>query len=128
MDTHVANGPISNSYHCSSESAEINIDNIVTAVAKLNVRILRLREEIVAFKNENMVSSVLTHNSLRYDQEEIKKYFLPTIFLWINTCKCISLITLEYVISIKHINEIDFSLTQSNSPKYSYFSSSPKYS
>lgn len=69
MDAHVANGLISNSYHCSSENAEINIDNIITAVAELNIRILRLREEIVALKNEIMVSSVLMYN-LRYDSRK----------------------------------------------------------
>lgn len=61
----IVNELISN---CSSEDAEINIDNIVTAVAELNIRILRLREEIVAFKNENMFSTVMTHNSSRYNQ------------------------------------------------------------
>lgn len=59
---------ISNSYRGSSENAEINIDNIITAVARLNVRILQLREEIVAFKNENVISSVSKYNSLRYEK------------------------------------------------------------
>lgn len=64
MDTYVVNDLISN---CSSEDAEVNIDNIVTAVAELNIRILRLREEIITFKNENMISSIVAHNSSRYN-------------------------------------------------------------
>jgi len=68
-NTHVANGLTSNSY-CSAqnENAEINIDNVIVAVAELNVKIMRLREEIVAFKNENIISSIMTYNSSRYNQ------------------------------------------------------------
>ncbi|XP_036139226.1 uncharacterized protein LOC118644569 [Monomorium pharaonis] len=61
MDTYGTNKLTSNSYHGSREDAEINIDNIIVAVAELNIRILRLREEIVAFKNENAIS-LSTHN------------------------------------------------------------------
>jgi len=73
MDTHtntnVANGLTANSYCLSeNENAEINIDNVIVAVAELNVKIMRLREEIVAFKNENIISSIMTHNSSRYNQ------------------------------------------------------------
>jgi len=66
-NTHVANELTSN---CSSENenAEINIDNVIVAVAELNVKIMRLREEIVAFKNENIISSIMTHNLSRYNQ------------------------------------------------------------
>lgn len=70
MDTHVGdtnNGLTSNSHHYSSENAEINIDNIIAAVTQLNIRIFRLREEIVAFKNENIIHSAMTNNLIRYD-------------------------------------------------------------
>lgn len=36
-----------------SGDAEIIIDNLVAALAGLNSKILRLRDEIVAFKNKN---------------------------------------------------------------------------
>jgi len=63
MDTHIAdtnNELTSNSHHYSSENAEINIDNIITAVTQLNTRIFR--EEIVAFKNENIIYSAVMNN------------------------------------------------------------------
>lgn len=43
----------SNLYHCLFDNAEINIDTIVVAIAELSMRILQLRKEIIAFKNEN---------------------------------------------------------------------------
>lgn len=55
----------SNLYHCSFDNAEINIDTIVVAVAELNERILQLRKEIVAFKNENELYLTVTRNFLR---------------------------------------------------------------
>lgn len=78
MDTHVANELISNSYRRASENAEINIDNIVAAVARLNIGILGLRKEIVAFKNENAISSVSKHNSSRY--EKLRNIFYRQFF------------------------------------------------
>lgn len=41
------------SNHCLFENADISIDTIIAAVAELNNKILQLRKEIVAFKNEN---------------------------------------------------------------------------
>lgn len=43
----------SNLYHCLFDNAEINIDTIIVAIAELSMRILQLRKEIIAFKNEN---------------------------------------------------------------------------
>lgn len=47
MDPRAANV----AYRCSSCSAEIDIECIVAAVAELNDKISRLRQEIDAFKN-----------------------------------------------------------------------------
>lgn len=55
----------SNLYHCLFDNAEINIDTIIAAVAELNNRILQLRKEIVAFKNENEVYLTVAHNLSR---------------------------------------------------------------
>jgi len=59
------NRQASNTYHYSSENAEINIDTIAAAVAKLNYKILRLRKEIVAFKNENKSHLIAAQNLSR---------------------------------------------------------------
>lgn len=59
------NKQASNAYHYSSENPEINLDSIATAVAKLNYKILQLRREIVAFKNENKSHLIAAQNSSR---------------------------------------------------------------
>ncbi|KAM0728716.1 hypothetical protein ACS0PU_004971 [Formica fusca] len=57
--------------HCSFDNAEINIDTIVVAVAELNERILQLRKEIVAFKNENELYLTVTRNFLSPTPSEL---------------------------------------------------------
>jgi len=51
----------SNLYHL-FEYSEINIDTIAIAVAELNNRIVQLRKEIIAFKNENEIYLTVTSN------------------------------------------------------------------
>ncbi|XP_012217787.2 myb-like protein X isoform X1 [Linepithema humile] len=66
MDMYANNNrQASNTYHYSPENAEINIDSIAVAVAKLNYKILQLRKEIVAFKNENKSHLIATQNTSR---------------------------------------------------------------
>lgn len=55
----------SNLYHCLFENSEINIDTIVVAVAELNDKIVQLRKEIVAFKDENEVYLTVSSNLSR---------------------------------------------------------------
>lgn len=52
-----------------SGDAEIVIDNLVAAVAGLNCRILRLRDEIVAFKNEDKTPC----NSSRWEEVKLSQ-------------------------------------------------------
>jgi hypothetical protein len=61
MYTRTVNGP----RHRSCDDVEINIDDLVVAVAGLKSKILELREEINAYKEVNRMRSPMMSSSLR---------------------------------------------------------------
>lgn len=65
MDSRAINGPAAASRHYSSDNAEIDINHLVAAMAGLNSKILRLREEVVAFKEEKSCRLPIIRNATR---------------------------------------------------------------